>query len=95
MKRLLTYVLAAAFLLSSLALTLSADEPENAAGGSAGQIYSIPEDAEQVLLQDEVYTVIRTYAEFAAAFPQDIPGVTDGKYILAADHARIHRFYTV
>lgn len=85
MKRLLSFVLAAAFLLSSLALTLSADEPENAAGGSAGQIYSIPEDAEQVLLQDEVYTVIRTYAEFAAAFPQDIPGVTDGKYILAAD----------
>lgn len=85
MKRLFSFVLAIALLLSSAVIALSAEEPEQETGRSTGQIYSIPADADRVLLQNEVYTVIRTYEEFAEAFPQGIPGTMNGRYILAAD----------
>ena len=85
MKRLLSLVLALTVLLSTVAITVVSEKTDTWEIFETGTLYAIPSDAGQVLLNEKVYTVIRTYEEFAAAFPIGMPGLPNQNYILAAD----------
>lgn len=82
MKRLFAFVLVLTVILGSVVLPVWA--AEDTTSYSTGSLYAIPDDATQVKIGDDVYNVIRSYDDWAAAFPTTSANM-GAKYILAAD----------
>ncbi len=87
MKRLLSLVLALTVILGTFMLPTWANDGAGATDSyDVGDYYAIPTDADYVKIGEDVYKVLRTYDDFAAAFPTDGIGAEAGqKFILAND----------